>query len=1069
MSGINAARARKLLRATALEQLFVEELGWDRHKATRLIERNGTTYTFSALAEKRGVVAFLCASAAGQLPSYQDRIALERELRKLVHEHVIIFVDGAGAFQIWQWVRREAGKPQATREHHFHVSQSGDSLIAKLDQLLFTLAEEDSITISEVTQRARQAFDIESVTRQFYDRFQDEHKAFLSFIRGFTDQGDAEWYASLMLNRLMFIYFVQKRGFIDNDRDYLQNRLRRVREVRGEDKFFSFYRFFLLRLFHDGLAMPVSDREKDLADLLGKVPYLNGGLFEPHRLERLGSHVEIDDAAFVRLFGFFDSYSWHLDDRPLKSDNEINPDVLGYIFEKYINQKEMGAYYTKEDVTGYIAGNAIGIALLHRLGGSGAIDRARELVTLAPERYLPPSLFAASLPGEGQADERERSRRRHEAVRQMRRPPLEWNDAIRHNVDLSVFLEDVLQEAYPDELWEFWVTLNGLKVLDPTCGSGAFLFAALRILQPLFEGTTARMEALLGTTNLTTEQRSSFESVITEIRRHANPTYFTLKRILLNNLFGVDLMEEAVEICKLRLFLQAASTLQTPTDLEPLPDLDFNVKCGNTIIGFSSRGELAAAMGEVLDLHGDHAGVLSALDKLDSAHARFRQAQGLAVHNRPATNKDSLEESLDSVRAELDRYLLKRVGGVTPRSEEAWIKQNHPFHWFAEFHEIMESGGFDVIIGNPPYSEVPQTLSRDYLVKQYSTALSRWSRDEDVYTFVVERSLELLAEGGVFGMVLPLSLSFSTKRSYGLLREQIAKADGSWWFSHFDRIPSSLFGNDVRTRNTVAIHVSHPSEYEGGSIVGVTELLRWTHEQRDYLFDTLHYAVIDEVPVLGIPKLGSQRQAKAYEALTHSKHSLGVDLTDSVSFSSLASSAPVFPSKSVFIGGTAYNWFPVWREIPETTDAAGNPSLPARTACYRFKSEEEADVVFALLGSSLGYWWWAVASDGFNLKKWLLDRFPISLRDLTKEARKELASAGAALRRELRKHYVYKDNRGRVGNWYLPACSAQMHAIDAVLAKQVDVLDEEFFADIQAFNSRFSTAQTVDPGADHAS
>ena len=69
--------------------------------------------------------------------------------------------------------------------------------------------------------------------------------------------------------------------------------------------------------------------------------------------------IHIPDEAFAQIFNFFDAYQWHLDDRPLRNDNEINPDVLGYIFEKYINQKQMGAYYTKEDITGYISRNTV--------------------------------------------------------------------------------------------------------------------------------------------------------------------------------------------------------------------------------------------------------------------------------------------------------------------------------------------------------------------------------------------------------------------------------------------------------------------------------------------------------------------------------------------------------------------------------------------------------------------------------------------------------------------------------------------------------------------------------------
>ena len=93
--------------------------------------------------------------------------------------------------------------------------------------------------------------------------------------------------------------------------------------------------------------------------LLGTVPYLNGGIFEQHHLEISNPDIDIPDKAFEAIFDFFDEYQWHLDERPLRVDREINPDVLGYIFEKYINQKQMGAYYTKEDITEYIAKNTV--------------------------------------------------------------------------------------------------------------------------------------------------------------------------------------------------------------------------------------------------------------------------------------------------------------------------------------------------------------------------------------------------------------------------------------------------------------------------------------------------------------------------------------------------------------------------------------------------------------------------------------------------------------------------------------------------------------------------------------
>ena len=95
---------------------------------------------------------------------------------------------------------------------------------------------------------------------------------------------------------------------------------------------------------------------------LGQIPYLNGGIFDVHELEGrivTARAFEFRMQAFEQVFDFFDRYQWHLDERPLRADNEINPDVLGYIFEKYINQKQMGAYYTKEDITGYISKNTV--------------------------------------------------------------------------------------------------------------------------------------------------------------------------------------------------------------------------------------------------------------------------------------------------------------------------------------------------------------------------------------------------------------------------------------------------------------------------------------------------------------------------------------------------------------------------------------------------------------------------------------------------------------------------------------------------------------------------------------
>src|SRR6266567_911031 len=366
-STTNRQKIRQCLRDFNFKTLFVEELGWDiLGEHPLVIPVDGTTYVLRPLVEKRGVRVFVCdPNADGHIPADGVLRKIEREVIRYAYEHFIIYVDAARENQVWQWVKREQGKRLASHMHRYHKGQSGKLLAQKLERLAIGLEEEERMHMAEVAGRVAKAFDVERVTRKFYDRFKRELAAFLTLIQGIDAQADREWYASLMLNRLMFVYFIQRKGFLDTkapgrldgDPNYLSNRLRCVKQERGEDQFHTFYRYFLLKLFHEGLSQ--REHASELEELLGKVPYHNGGLFDVHVLERANPEITIPDEAFERLFAFLDEFDWYLDDRPLRNDREINPDVLGYIFEKYINQKQMGAYYTKEDITEYISKHTI--------------------------------------------------------------------------------------------------------------------------------------------------------------------------------------------------------------------------------------------------------------------------------------------------------------------------------------------------------------------------------------------------------------------------------------------------------------------------------------------------------------------------------------------------------------------------------------------------------------------------------------------------------------------------------------------------------------------------------------
>jgi len=345
----------------------------------------------------------------------------------------------------------------------------------------------------------------------------------------------------------MFIYFIQKKGFLAGDINYLRNKLD---ASKPKDRYYS---AFLCPLFFKGFAKKAEERSRVTNDLLGPVPYLNGGLFLRYQIEtKHGETIEISDAAFERIFDFFETYDWVLD--PAHRDlgpqrrgeherkEEISPDILGYIFEKYINavqpgaQKAQGAYYTKEDITEYITKNTVIPFLFddarpkckiafENPGGPTIWD----LLKADPDRYIydaikkgvgiplskkieagindvserehwnKPAQSEFALPTEIWGEVVARRHRYHEIRNKLGTGKIrDINDLITLNLDIRQFAQDVIENSEgPELLRAFWHAIEHVKILDPACGSGAFLFAALNILEPLYEACLDRMEIFL--------------------------------------------------------------------------------------------------------------------------------------------------------------------------------------------------------------------------------------------------------------------------------------------------------------------------------------------------------------------------------------------------------------------------------------------------------------------------------------------------------------------------------------------------------------------------------------------
>ncbi|HEV7569964.1 MAG TPA: N-6 DNA methylase [Thermoanaerobaculia bacterium] len=530
------------------------------------------------------------------------------------------------------------------------------------------------------------ALDRESLTRQFFERFRRAVGDLAKAIRTatFEPQDAADGQALLLLSRLLFLYFIQQKGWLNGERRFLVDRI-------GHDV----YANLLKPLFFGCLNTPTHERDA-VARQLGRIPYLNGGLFEPSAFEERNPDFELPDELLQRVIeDVFERFAFSIDESDAAGAH-IDPEMLGKVFESLMNTDERlstGSFYTPRAIVDVLAARAI-VAWL-----SDGDESTRDDL----ERIL-----------------------RGEPV------------CVRNAKPLAE-------------------RLDAITILDPACGSGAFLLSALRTIETL------------------------------TLVLNPTPPSDLRRRIVERSLYGVDLKPEAVRLCELRLWLAIVSRAGgDANDIQPLPNLDRNILQGNSLLSPTDflgdnrsdvYREWVYALRAQADLiaryrnapHRERAQVSRLIRANDGrlASELLAKAIDLDEHEQEVlcAPQHDLFGRLREVNIERCRELRERIMVNRRTLERIEDGEIGFFSFDVHFAHVMAAGGFDVVVGNPPWvrnSRIDPRAKRMYAERfalfRNDGARGAAFHQPDLSIAFVERSLALTGPSGVMSLLVPSKL-----------------------------------------------------------------------------------------------------------------------------------------------------------------------------------------------------------------------------------------------------------------------------------------------------------------------
>jgi len=578
------------------------------------------------------------------------------------------------------------------REHESRLRTAIERL-SKLNLESLQAEHENNIPPLEIQSRHDEAFNVQDVTEEFYKKYEERFNTIMLELK--SRDGNGQWahdYALQLLNRTMFLYFVQRKGWLGKDSEFFEKFWNAYEKANQKKD--TFFPKWLTLLFFEVFNKPAHQRQivrraylpdAIRSDLSG-APYLNGGLFKENKLDRFQSKVGVTDHQFSRIFDLFQSYNFTItENSPLDQEVAVDPEMIGKVYETLVNVSEAPA---EQKAAGIVYTPRTEIDLMCRLS---LVDNLANHLGAEHKNLFYRAIFSL--------DQEDR--------------------------------EQVDKDLADSGLWpDVEKRLNEITVLDSACGSGSFLVGMLYILNDVLE----RAERQRGV------ETSSFERK---------------KRIIGQSLYGVEVMDWACHVAELRLWLSLIVDAQFGKN-EPvfngeplLPNFRFNIRCGDSLVQEVGGLDMAHRRG-VIELSPKIKPKLNELKREkkkfynNEQDRKFKSASALESHE-VRIFRELLQDRIDTCNKKA-KFLMqeqaKDKGGqqrslitgelegpakqltlahqrreteiVAIKAEAESMELVHdtvrdsssvPFVWDIAFAEIFsgDKHGFDIVIGNPPY------------------------------------------------------------------------------------------------------------------------------------------------------------------------------------------------------------------------------------------------------------------------------------------------------------------------------------------------------------------------------